>query len=49
MDGDVPSDETGTAELPPEHVQCCFSRYRSYRPEDNSYQPYSGGPRRQCE
>ncbi|TJW92128.1 MAG: BA14K family protein, partial [Mesorhizobium sp.] len=21
---------------------------RSYRPEDNSYQPYSGGPRRQC-
>ncbi|MER9071791.1 BA14K family protein [Mesorhizobium sp. M0904] len=23
--------------------------YRSYRPEDNSYQPYSGGPRRQCE
>ena len=31
------------------HVQSCFSRYRSYRPEDNSYQPYSGGPRRQCE
>jgi hypothetical protein len=32
-----------------EHVQSCFARYRSYRPEDNSYQPYSGGPRRQCE
>ncbi len=32
-----------------DHVESCFSRYRSYRPEDNSYQPYSGGPRRQCE
>lgn len=31
-----------------EHVEYCFSRYRSYRPEDNSYQPYGGGPRRQC-
>ncbi|MER8725965.1 BA14K family protein [Mesorhizobium sp. M1027] len=30
-------------------MQYCFSRYRSYRPEDNSYQPHSGGPRRQCE
>lgn len=35
-------------ELSPDHVQNCFSRYRSYRPEDNTYQPYSGGPRRQC-
>ncbi|MDW9970710.1 BA14K family protein [Sinorhizobium meliloti] len=34
--------------LTQEHVAYCFSRYRSYRPEDNSYQPYSGGPRRQC-
>lgn len=32
-----------------DHVASCFSRYRSYRPDDNSYQPYSGGPRRQCE
>ncbi|MER9411601.1 BA14K family protein [Mesorhizobium sp. M0589] len=32
-----------------DHVASCFSRYRSYRPEDNSYQPYSGGQRRQCE
>ncbi|MCA0016465.1 BA14K family protein [Mesorhizobium sp. B292B1B] len=32
-----------------DHVASCFSRYRSYRPEDNSYQPYSGGPRRQCQ
>jgi hypothetical protein len=31
-----------------DHVAYCFSRYRSYRPEDNSYQPYDGGPRRQC-
>ncbi|MFU0505819.1 BA14K family protein [Pseudaminobacter sp. NGMCC 1.201702] len=31
------------------HVQSCFERYRSYRPEDNTYQPYGGGPRRQCE
>ena len=37
-----------TADLSNDHVQSCFSRYRSYRPEDNSYQPYSGG-RRQCE
>lgn len=31
-----------------EHVENCFSRYRSYRPEDNTYQPYGGGPRQQC-
>jgi hypothetical protein len=30
------------------HIQSCFERYRSYRPEDNSYQPFDGGPRRQC-
>ncbi|RUV71672.1 MAG: BA14K family protein [Mesorhizobium sp.] len=49
MDGNVSADETGGAWLPPDHVQYCFNRYRSYRPEDNTYQPYSGGPRRQCE
>nr|WP_027062555.1 BA14K family protein [Mesorhizobium loti] len=38
-----------TADLSDDHVQSCFRRYRSYRPEDNSYQPYSGGSRRQCE
>jgi hypothetical protein len=32
-----------------DHIQSCFDRYRSYRPEDNTYQPYDGGPRRQCE
>jgi hypothetical protein len=29
------------------HVQWCYSRYRSYRAFDNSFQPYNG-PRRQC-
>ncbi|WP_028034704.1 BA14K family protein [Chelativorans sp. J32] len=29
------------------HVQWCYNRYRSYRPSDNTYQPYNG-PRRQC-
>lgn len=32
-----------------EHIRACMSRYRSYRAEDNSYQPYGGGPRRQCD
>jgi hypothetical protein len=32
-----------------DHVDDCFSRYRSYRPQDNTYQPFDGGPRRQCE
>jgi len=32
-----------------DHVQDCLSRYRSYRAADNSYQPFDGGPRRQCE
>lgn len=31
------------------HAEACMDRYRSYRVEDNSYQPYGGGPRRQCE
>lgn len=31
-----------------EHIKSCMARYRSYRPEDNTYQPYGGGPRRQC-
>lgn len=29
-------------------VEACSSRYRSYRVEDNTYQPYDGGPRRLC-
>jgi hypothetical protein len=41
------ADDTGYG-LSNDHVEYCFARYRSYRPEDNSYQPYGGGPRRQC-
>jgi hypothetical protein len=29
------------------HAQWCFSRYRSYRTSDNTFQPYNG-PRLQC-
>jgi hypothetical protein len=29
------------------HVQWCYSRYRSYRAYDNTFQPYNG-PRRPC-
>lgn len=29
------------------HVEWCLNRYRSYRPSDNTFQPYNG-PRRQC-
>lgn len=42
------ADEAPRSHLNSEHVRSCFERYRSYRPEDNSYQPYGGGPRRQC-
>jgi len=31
------------------HEEWCFGRYRSYRPDDNSYQPFDGGPRRACQ
>jgi hypothetical protein len=31
-----------------DHASYCFDRYRSYRLEDNTYQPFGGGPRRQC-
>lgn len=35
--------------VPAAQAQSCFARYRSYRVEDNSYQPFDGGPRRQCQ
>ncbi|WP_024587295.1 BA14K family protein [Aliihoeflea sp. 2WW] len=45
-----PTSQSGRhVETASRHVQSCFDRYRSYRPEDNSYQPYGGGPRQQCE
>ncbi|MDX8442964.1 BA14K family protein [Mesorhizobium australafricanum] len=36
-------------QLSGDHVDYCFNRYRSYDPRDNTYQPFDGGPRRQCE
>jgi hypothetical protein len=47
--GEPQADETTTRRLSAEHIRRCFARYRSYRAEDNSYQPYGGGPRRQCQ
>lgn len=32
----------------PAHMDWCMTRYRSYQPDDNTYQPYQGG-RRTCE
>lgn len=29
-------------------LEACAARYRSYRAEDNSYQPFGGGAREQC-
>lgn len=42
------TNERAQSGLTDEHIRSCFERYRSYRIEDNSYQPYGGGPRRQC-
>lgn len=33
--------------LTPAHYDYCFSRYRSYRASDNTFQPYHG-PRKAC-
>ena len=41
-------DEGPDAYLSSDHIRACQQRYRSYRVEDNSYQPFGGGPRRQC-
>lgn len=35
--------------LTSDFIASCMSRYRSYRVEDNTYQPYGDGPRVQCE
>jgi hypothetical protein len=47
--GHAVNEEEPTPYLTSRHIASCFARYRSYRPEDNSYQPYGGGSRRQCE
>jgi hypothetical protein len=31
------------------HAEWCLSRYRSYRLDDNSYQPFDGSARRSCQ
>lgn len=42
-------DQASGRSISGDHVDYCFSRYRSYDPRDNTYQPFDGGPRRQCE
>lgn len=37
------------APLMEEHITACTQRYSSYRMNDNTYQPYGGGPRQTCE
>jgi len=34
--------------LHPGHVDYCYTKYRSYRTYDNTFQPYGHYPRRQC-
>jgi hypothetical protein len=41
--------EVAAPAMDPAHVEWCFDRYRSYSPEDDSYQPYGGGERQRCE
>jgi hypothetical protein len=38
----------GVAPVDPLQVEWCSARYHSYRADDNSYQPFDGGPRRPC-
>ncbi len=44
----VSVEDSARSGLSSAHVRECQSRYRSYRVSDNTYQPYGGGPRRQC-
>lgn len=41
--------QPATAAAEPNLASACQARYRSYRESDNTYQPFNGGPRRQCE
>ncbi|MEQ1955163.1 BA14K family protein [Mesorhizobium sp. CN2-181] len=43
------TEDEPTAYTNSRHIASCFARYRSYNPEDNSYQPYGRRSRRQCE
>lgn len=38
----------GAASNVSDHDGWCAARYRSWRPDDNTYQPFDGGPRRAC-
>ncbi|RAZ84204.1 BA14K family protein [Mesorhizobium hawassense] len=38
----APADEQAEQQLPVAHLQWCATRYRSYRPQENSYRSYSG-------
>lgn len=50
LPGDMPKpQEQRNAMVEPAQADWCYARYKSYRIEDNSYQPFSGGPRRQCQ
>ncbi|MGV1832693.1 BA14K family protein [Agrobacterium vitis] len=40
---------TQQAEIEQTRVAWCSDRYSSYRIEDNTYQPFGGGPRRACQ
>jgi hypothetical protein len=40
--------QTASANAPANN-EPCKQRYKSYRADDNSYQPLNGGPRRQCD
>jgi len=44
-----PGDQARSPVMDPAHAEWCFGRYRSYRVEDNSYQPFGGGMREQCQ
>ncbi|MBO9626568.1 MAG: BA14K family protein [Microbacterium sp.] len=49
VSGSLPSQEADTDAAAGSHEEWCFARYRSYQVGDNSYQPFTGGPRRQCQ
>lgn len=35
--------------LPQAHYNWCYNKFRSYHQASNTYQPYGGYPRRQCQ
>ncbi|RFB95045.1 BA14K family protein [Rhizobium leguminosarum bv. trifolii] len=42
------ADDGASPKVNPQAAAWCAARYRSYRPEDNTYQPWDG-PRRSCD